>query len=141
LFNSKLITIVGNINEINIKYLQQLHEYGYSFIYEVDETNLNDAFFLIKTNFRLLLYISTGIDSQIAQTLRPHITSYSLMYSDKITDNKIVNKGLSLGKEHNILFINHDDYEKYFTVLAHAMFAGNNVYKLIYRSNQKIVKK
>jgi hypothetical protein len=26
-------------------------------------------------------------------------------------------------------------------VLAHAMFAGNNVYKLIYRSNQKIVKK
>jgi hypothetical protein len=132
---------VGNINDINIKYLQQLHEYGYSFIYEVNESNMRDASFLMKTNFHLLLYVPDGIESQIVQTLRPYVTNYSVIYSDKITGNKIINRNLCLGREHNILLINHDDYEKYFIVLAHAIFADNNVYKLIYQSNQKIVKK
>jgi hypothetical protein len=142
LFKGDLITIVGTLGEFNVHVLQRLHEYGYSFIYEINKRNVNDAAFLISKNFRLLLYASEGINSPTVKQFT-NLNQSTLIYSNVLRQEQynINNLNMFLGRKQKILFINYDDYDDYFDIFAYSYYAKNILYKIVYTADQKIFDK
>jgi DNA processing protein len=135
-----LITIVGRVEKFNIEFLDALNDFGYGFVYQVNENTYKSAKKMTDLGYRTVFVVEQGITSDYKGLYGTNTLVISETYTkpkEEYDDQKL--NRITLGSENKVLFIDYDECEQYQNDLALCHRERNHLYKIIYKYDQSIV--